>query len=66
MNLSVISREDALKYIKGGVGVYIIRPVSLNSEVSLRELLSHDFAIEEPESYRVTDVPEPPKEAGGG
>lgn len=65
MNLKMINREAALDAIEDGKDVYIIRPVSLDSAVLLRDLLKLEFAIEEPENYRVTDVPEPPKEAGG-
>ena len=61
MNLKMINREAALDAIEDGKDVYIIRPVSLDSAVLLRDLLKLEFAIEEP-----TDAPEPPKEAGGG
>ena len=66
MNLKMINREAALDAIEDGKDVYIIRPVSLDSAVLLRDLLKLEFAIEEPEICRGTDVPEPPKEAGGG
>ena len=36
----------------------------INREAAL-DLLKLEFAIEEPEICRGTDVPEPPKEAGG-
>ena len=65
MNLKMINREAALDAIEDGKDVYIIRPVSLDSAVLLRDLLKLEFAIEEPEICRGTDVPEPPKEAGG-
>ena len=65
MNLKVINRETALDAIEDGKDVYIIRPVSLDSAVLLRDLLKLEFAIEEPEICRGTDAPEPPKEAGG-
>lgn len=66
MNLKMINRETALDAIEDGKDVYIIRPVSLDSAVLLRDLLKLEFAIEEPEICRGTDAPEPPKEAGGG
>ena len=66
MKLRMISRKEALDAIEDGEDVYIIRPVSLDSEVLLRDLLKLEFAIEEPEICRGTDAPEPPKEAGGG
>ena len=66
MNLKMINREAALDAIEDGKDVYIIRPVSLDSAVLLRDLLKLEFAIEEPEICRDTDVPESPKEAGGG
>ncbi|RHT85235.1 hypothetical protein DW725_00760 [Clostridiaceae bacterium AM27-36LB] len=66
MNLKMINREAALDAIEDGKDVYIIRPVSLDSAVLLRDLLKLEFAIEEPEICRGTDAPEPPKEAGGG
>ena len=66
MNLMMIIREAALDAIEVGKDVYIIRPVSLDSAVLLRDLLKLEFAIEEPEICRGTDAPEPPKEAGGG
>lgn len=65
MNLKMINREAALDAIEDGKDVYIIRPVSLDSAVQLRDLLKLEFAIEEPEICRGTDAPEPPKEAGG-
>ena len=65
MNLKVINRETALDAIEDGKDVYIIRPVSLDSAVLLRDLLKLEFAIEEPEICGGTDAPEPPKEAGG-
>ena len=66
MNLKMINREAALDAIEDGKDVYIIRPVSPDSAVLLRDLLKLEFAIEEPEICRGTDVPEPPNEAGGG
>ena len=66
MNLKMINREAALDAIEDGKDVYIIRPVSPDSAVLLRDLLKLKFAIEEPEICRGTDAPEPPKEAGGG
>lgn len=66
MKLRMISRKEALDAIEDGEDVYIIRPVSLDSEVLLRDLLKLEFAIEEPESFKVTDVPELPFPAGGG
>ena len=66
MNLKMINREAALDAIEDGKDVYIIRPVSLDSAVLLRDLLKLEFAIEEPEICRGTDALEPPKEAGGG
>ena len=65
MNLKMINRETALDAIEDGKDVYIIRPVSLDSAVLLRDLLKLEFAIEEPEICRGTDAPEPSKEAGG-
>ena len=65
MNLKMINREAALDAIKDGKDVYIIRPVSLDSAVLLRDLLKLEFAIEEPEICRGTDAPESPKEGGG-
>lgn len=65
MNLKMINREAALDAIEDGKDVYIIRPVSLDSAVLLRDLLKLEFVIEEPENCRGTDAPEPPKEAGG-
>ena len=65
MNLKMINREAALDAIEDGKDVYIIRPVSLDSAVLLRDLLKLEFAIKEPEICRGTDAPEPPKEAGG-
>ena len=65
MKLRMISRKEALDAIEDGEDVYIIRPVSLDSEVLLRDLLKLEFAIEEPESFKVTDVPELPFPAGG-
>ena len=65
MNLKMINREAALDAIEDGKDVYIIRPVSLDSAVLLRDLLKLEFAIEEPEICRGTDALEPPKEAGG-
>ena len=64
MNLKMINREAALDAIEDGKDVYIIRPVSLDSAVLLRDLLKLEFAIEEPEICRGI-APEPPKEAGG-
>lgn len=66
MKLRMISRKEALDAIEDGEDVYIIRPVSLDSEVLLRDLLKLEFAIEDPESFKVTDVPELPFPAGGG
>ena len=65
MNLKMINIETALDAIEDGKDVYIIRPVSPDSAVLLRDLLKLKFAIKEPEICRGTDVPEPPKEAGG-
>lgn len=66
MNLKMINREAALDAIEDGKDVYIIRPVSLDSAVLLRDLLKLEFAIEVPENCRGSDAPEPPKTAGGG
>ena len=65
MSLRMISREEALDAIEDGKDVYMMRPVSLGSEVAIKDLLNLEFAIEEPGKYRVTDAPEPPLPAGG-
>ena len=66
MNLRMISRKEALDAIEDGKDVYMMRPVSLDSEVAIKDLLNLEFAIEEPEAYRDMDAPEPPLPAGGG
>ena len=65
MNLRMISRKEALDAIEDGKDVYMMRPVSLDSEVAIKDLLNLEFAIEEPEAYRDMDAPEPPLPAGG-
>ena len=66
MNLKMINIETALDAIEDGKDGYIIRPVSPDSAVLLRDLLKLKFAIEEPEIGRGKDAPEQPKEAAGG
>ena len=56
MNLKMINREAALDAIEDGKDVYIIRPVSLDSAVLLRDLLKLEFAIEEPEICRGRNI----------